>query len=221
MIQPLRVTVHGEERLLEAWGAPLPLDELLPGADPWEVEIGFGQGSYMIDRAVSGGGRFLGVEVVSKYYRVLNRRARYRGLDNLLVIRCEAQYLASAVLPRGFATAVHVYFPDPWPKRRHSRRRLFDSESVDLVLGLLEPNGRLFFATDHTDYGGSVLDTLERHPGVEVEVVEGPWKDGARTNYERKYMVEGRSILRLEARRRPSRSLLHPQGVTGVVCALA
>jgi len=221
VIQPLRVSVGGEESLLSDWETPLPLAKMVPGDDPWEVEIGFGQGSYLISRAVSGRGRFLGVEVVSKYYRVLNRRARYRGLDNIVAIRCEAQYLISAVLPRGFAAAVHVYFPDPWPKRRHSRRRLFDRQSVDLVLGLLAPSGRLYFATDHAAYGESVLDTMHRHPGVEVDELAGPWADGARTNYERKYMAEGRPILRLDACRRPTRPILHPQGVTGVTCALA
>jgi len=76
--------------------------------------------------------RFLGVETASKYFRLLATRARRRRVHNLLTVRGEALYLAAAVLPAGFATALHVYFPDPWPKSRHHKRRLIDAESIDL-----------------------------------------------------------------------------------------
>ena len=98
---------------------------------------------------------------------------------------------------------MHVYFPDPWPKSRHHKRRLFEVETVDLVLGLLAPGGRLFFATDFLDYGEAVGEILASHPHVEVERRPGPWPEGPRTNYEAKYVREGRPILRLEARLPP------------------
>mgnify|MGYP000025312514 CR=1 FL=1 len=79
--------------------------------------------------------RFLGLEVAGEYYRLVRRRMVRRRIRNLVLVRGEALYLLSAVLSSGFASAVHVYFPDPWPKARHHARRLFDSETVDLVIG--------------------------------------------------------------------------------------
>jgi tRNA (guanine-N7-)-methyltransferase len=200
MIQRTVVAAPDGDRPLSALPAPLPLDELVPGGGPWEVELGFGKGRYLLRRAQEDPARrFLGVEMAGKYFRLLVGRARRRGVRNLLALRGEALYLAAAVLPAGFATALHVYFPDPWPKSRHHKRRLFDAESVDLVLGLLAPGGRLFFATDFLDYGSEVESVLAGHPQVRLRRHDGPWPDGARTNYEAKYEREGRPILRLEA----------------------
>ena len=142
------------------------------------------------------------------------RRAASRGLRNLVLLRGEALYLISTLLPRGSARAVHVYFPDPWPKSRHQRRRLLDPRTVDLVLSLLEPSaGRLFFATDHAEYGEAVVETLSRHPVVEVERLREGWPEGPRTNYEAKFVAAGRPIVRLTAALRPdAASLLHPGG---------
>jgi tRNA (guanine-N7-)-methyltransferase len=193
----------------------LPAGEGAP-AGPWEVEIGFGKGRYLLRRAMAEpGNRFLGIEVVSKYQKMLSGRARRRGLPNLTVIRGEAVYLLSAVLPRAFARAVHVYFPDPWPKSRHHKRRLFHPEQIDLVLGLLEPGGTLLFATDFLDYGAIVQEILESHPGLEVHPHPEVWPDGARTNYEAKYIEEGRPILRLTATLVGEG--LHPLGWPGIV----
>jgi tRNA (guanine-N7-)-methyltransferase len=216
----LRATVRGRESGLAELGAPLPLEEMVPGDEPWEVEVGFGRGSYLVRRAQEGGRRLLGVEMAARYYRILNRRARHWRLDNLVTVCCEAQFLLSAALPRAFAEAVHVYFPDPWPKERHHKRRLFAADSVDLVLGLLAPGGKLFFATDFVDYGELVYDTLTVLPGLAVERFEAPWHDGARTNYEAKYIEEGRAILRLVATVEPTLPRLHPAGARDVVCAL-
>ncbi len=198
---------------------PLDLDQLAAGDGSWEVELGFGKGRYLIERAVAcPERRFLGVEIVSKYFRMAVRRARYRGLANVLAVRGEALYLLAAVLPRGFASAVHVYFPDPWPKSRHQKRRLLDPETVDLVLGLLASGGELFFATDFLEYGESAAEILEGFPGLAVERLSGPWPGGARTNYEAKYMAEGRAIVRLRAELEGPASL-HPAGQSGILVA--
>lgn len=167
--------------------------------EPWEVEIGFGKGRYLLRRAAQEpAARFLGIEIAGEYFRLVARRVARRRLANVVLFEGDAQYLAATILPRGFARAVHVYFPDPWPKTRHQRRRLFAPESLDLVQGLLAPGGRLYFATDFLAYGEEVRQLLESHPGASVTVHDAPWPDGARTNYEAKYILEGRPILRLE-----------------------
>lgn len=200
---------------------PLDLESLIPGRRGWEVEVGFGKGAYLLRRAAaeSESSAFLGIEIVSKYYRLVRDRARKRGCRNTVLLRAEALYLLSTVLPRRFARAVHVYHPDPWPKSRHNKRRLFDVESVDLILGLLAPGGKLYFATDHAGYGEVVADVLESHAGLAVERLEGDWPDGPRTHYEARYVAAGTPILRLEVQRLPGGPLVHPAGLDGLVAA--
>lgn len=185
----------------------------------WEVEIGFGKGRYLLRRAaLEPAARFLGIEIAGEYFRLVARRVARRRLANVVLLEGEAQYLAGAVLPKGFARAVHIYFPDPWPKLRHHRRRLFAADSLDLVQGLLAPGGRLFFATDFLAYGEEVRELLASHPGTQVTVREGPWPDGARTNYEAKYLVEGRPILRLEVDFAGA-AAPHPRGLRDLLVA--
>lgn len=186
------------------------------------MEIGFGKGRYLLRRCLAEPERrFLGIEVAAKYHGLFVERARRRGAANWIALRGDALYLLAAVLPRRFAAAVHVYFPDPWPKSRHQRRRLFDPETVDLVLGALAPGGRLWFATDFLEYGEKVADLLAGYPGLAVERLPGPWPEGPRTNYEAKYEAEGRPILRLQATLADAGGPppLHPAGAAAVVAA--
>jgi tRNA (guanine-N7-)-methyltransferase len=214
-LNPLLVSVAAGDRALGDLAAPLPLDSLVPGAGPWEVEIGFGKGRYLLSRCLaSPERRFLGIEIAAEYHRLFAGRARRRGAANWVAIRGEALYLGSAVLPAGFAAAVHVYFPDPWPKSRHQKRRLFDPETVDLVLGLLRPGGRLFFATDFREYGERVAELLAGCPGLAVER-RGAWEEGPRTHYEAKYEAAGRPILRLAATLATAPAL-HPAGAAAI-----
>ena len=197
------------------------LARLAPGAGPWELEIGFGKGRFLLARATAQPARrFLGIEIAGEYFRLAARRLARRGLANLALLHGEALYLLAAVLPRAFAREIHVYFPDPWPKSRHQRRRLFSPASLDLVLGALEPGGRLSFATDHLDYGVEVEAILSGHPGLEVARRPDGWAEGPRTNYEAKYVAEGRPILRLEATLAGVPSL-HPAGAREVLVARA
>ncbi len=220
------VFAAGEQELrLRDLSRSVSLERLLPGEGAWEVEIGFGKGRYLLGSALEHPGRrFLGIELVSRYYRMLCHRSRRRGVSNLLLIRGEALYLLSAVLPAGFATRLHVYFPDPWPKSRHHKRRLFDPETLDLVLGVLRPGGELCFATDFIDYGQRVVEILEGYPDLVVEQRDAPWPDGARTHYEAKYMDEGRTILRLSAKLAKGQlqaERLHAEGRAGILTATA
>ncbi len=223
MIHPTVFSIGERETTLDTLPMPVALDDLVAGG-PWEVELGFGKGRYLLRRAAEDPERrFLGIERVAKYQRMANRRGCRRRLDNLLLVRGEALLVLSALLPRGFAAALHVYFPDPWPKGRHQKRRLFDAETVDLVLGVLRPGGELYFATDFLDYGEIVAEILADFRGLALERREAPWPDGARTNYEAKYMAEGRPILRLVGRldgdAPPDR--LHPRGEAGILAATA
>ena len=220
MIQPLRVATAAGEQGLAELGVPLPLDRLLPGDGDWEVEIGFGKGRYLVRRCEEDPDRrFLGIELAAEYWGHFVDRARRRGLRNWVALRGEALFLLSSVLPRDFAAAVHVYFPDPWPKSRHHKRRLFDPQTVDLVIGLVRPGGQLFFATDFLDYGEIVRGILEGYPGIRVERRDRVWDEGPRTNYEAKYIAEGRPILRLEVTREDAPAPLHPAGAAGVLAA--
>lgn len=216
------VVCRGLEMRLAALPSPLPLEELVPGDGPWELEIGFGKGRYLLRRATdSPERRFVGIERAGKYFRLAAERARRRRLDNLVLIEGEALYVLATALPEAFASAVHVYFPDPWPKSRHRRRRLLDTETLDLVLRPLAPGGVLAFATDFVPYGERVREVLESHGGLGVTPIEPGWPEGPRTNYEAKYVAEGRRILRLEVRAVAEPAGLHPLGARGVLAATA
>jgi tRNA (guanine-N7-)-methyltransferase len=212
----------GAERPLLAAAQPLDLDALLAPGGPWELEVGYGKGRYLLGQALAHPERrYLGIEVVAKYYKRMVERAGRRGVRNMLNVRGEALSILSVLLPRGFADRVHVYFPDPWPKSRHRRRRLFDPETVDLVLGAVKPGGELQFATDFLEYGELVVELLQTYPHLNVQRYEGPWPDGARTNYEAKFIEEGRPILRLVARKSADSPVapLHPQGAGHILAA--
>lgn len=210
----ISIASRDRETTLRDLEAPLDLDGLVPGGGPWEVEIGFGKGRFLLAQAAANPERrYLGIEVASQYFRLVRQRAAKRGIGNLLLMRGEALYILSAILPTRFADTVHVYFPDPWPKARHHERRLFDAETVDLVLGLIRPGGRLLFASDFLEYAGVVAELFDSHPALSRQVMDGPWDGEPRTNYEAKYILEGRPIARFEVSLSGSRDedRVHPR----------
>ncbi len=217
MTLPILAATAAGVAALEGAGTAGVLERLLDAPGPWELEIGFGKGRFLLARAAAAPERrFLGIEVAGEYFRLAARRIGRRRIGNVALLQGEALYLLAAILPRSFAQAVHVYFPDPWPKARHQRRRLFSPASVDLVVGALAPGGRLSFATDFLDYGEEVAGILAADPALAVERLEGGWPEGPRTNYEAKYLEEGRPIVRLVATR-TGEPCLHPDGAAAVL----
>src|SRR5438445_12765556 len=100
----------------------LDLDRLFPKSQPLEVELGIGDDSFLVNYATVHTTRnFIGVERLLGRIRKMDKKAQRAGLSNLRAIRIESSYFLEYLLPRHSAVALHIYFPDPWPKRKHWR----------------------------------------------------------------------------------------------------
>ena len=161
---------------------------------PVELEIGIGKGRFLLDAAARHPEtNFVGVEWAGKYLRLAASRGWRRGLTNIRFARADGREFVEFFVPSQSLAAIRVLFPDPWPKKRHHKRRLINQEFLAEVERVLRPGGRLWLATDHAEYFASMEETLGGCPGLRP--VDGDWI-GARTNYEDKYVTQGRPIHR-------------------------
>jgi len=120
---------------------------------PVEMELGAGDGSFLLNHAEANPGiNFVGVERLLGRLRKIDRKGRRRGLANVRAIRLEAAYVLEWMVPAGSLSAIHVYFPDPWPKRRHWKRRMVNLRFTEIAARALAPGGRLYVRTDHESY---------------------------------------------------------------------
>ncbi|MDD4102185.1 MAG: tRNA (guanosine(46)-N7)-methyltransferase TrmB [Kiritimatiellae bacterium] len=144
---------------------PLPLEGLLAGGCPLEIEIGCGNGRFLAARAKKQPQTlFLGIERMLSRVRKLDKKARRLGLDNIRILRLEAFYTFYYLLPPHRARAVYVFFPDPWPKRHHHNRRLFSPLFIDALWARLEIGGTIQIATDHQEYFSDTRKRLAADP---------------------------------------------------------
>jgi len=131
----------------------LRLDQIFVLEQPLEVELGCGDASFLAEYAARHPGRnFLGIERLLGRIRKLDRKGRRAGLTNLRGVRIESAYLLEYLLPPNSAAAVHIYFPDPWPKLKHRRHRLINERFPGLVRQALSPRGEVYLRTDDEDY---------------------------------------------------------------------
>jgi len=131
----------------------IDLATLFPKPQPLEVELGSGDGSFLAEYARRHPDHnFIGVERLLGRLRKLDRKGRRAGLANLRGIRIESAYFLEYLLPRHAATALHIYFPDPWPKRKHRRHRLVNERFPALVYQALVPGGMVYLRTDDQNY---------------------------------------------------------------------
>ncbi len=132
---------------------PLACPPLYDPSRPLEVEVGCGRGRFLAGRAAANPDcEFLGIERMLERVRVFDRKTRRMGLSNAHVVRLEALYTFWYLLPAHHARTVYVFFPDPWPKRKHHSHRLFGPLFLAALWKRLEVGGRLEFATDHEEY---------------------------------------------------------------------
>jgi tRNA (guanine-N7-)-methyltransferase len=189
--------------LVELSDPPALLDwpALFGNANPVEVEVGFGKGLFLVTEgprrpAVN----FLGVEIERKYTLFTATRLAKRGLRNVRVACADAKRFFRDGIADASVQAVHVYFPDPWWKKRHHKRRLFNEEFTAQCLRVLRPAGRLHIASDVEEYFGIMKELLAQEPRWEQlpppEEHQPEHDLDYLTNFERKYRQQGRPIYR-------------------------
>jgi tRNA (guanine-N7-)-methyltransferase len=145
--------------------APLDLDRVFGRSAPRVLEIGCGMGETTARIAAEQPAvDFLGVEVHAPGVGSLLLRIDEGGLANLRVVMHDAVEVVAAMIPPGSLAGIHVFFPDPWPKKRHHKRRLLQPGFVHELALRLQPGGCLHVATDWEDYAHEILATLAAEP---------------------------------------------------------
>ncbi len=185
----------------------MDLQEAVPGTGPLELDVGFGRGRSLWERAaVAPEVRLLGLEVRPKWVVKVAERIDREGLQGRLTVwAADARELLLRAGPDGSLRRVFVHFPDPWWKKRHAKRRLLGPAFVAEVARLLEPGGELFVQTDVEDRALGYREVLRAERRLELLGEDGflsrnPF--GARSNREVRVEADGMPVWRLLARRR-------------------
>jgi tRNA (guanine-N7-)-methyltransferase len=202
-----RITPSQQRALDELWPtfgvafseSPLDLEALFGRAAPVVLEIGFGNGDTLVEHARTHPEQdFLGVEVHEPGVGHCLLKAQEAGIGNLRVIRHDAiEVLKHQLLP-GSLARVNLYFPDPWPKKRHHKRRIVQPAFLDLVADRLRGGGTLYIATDWANYAEHIDEMLDADP--RFECAERREHDGDRaldrpqTKFERRGLRHGHRI---------------------------
>ncbi len=174
----------------------LELAAMFPQPQHLEVELGSGDGSFLVNYARLHSNRnFLAVERLLGRLRKLDRKGLRAGLTNLRGLRIESSYLLEYLLPLQSVAALHVYFPDPWPKRKHRKNRLINTRFTELARQALGPGGLVYLRTDDEDYFTQMVTVFAASSSFQL--VETPAELSAVvTDFERNFHARGVATLR-------------------------
>jgi tRNA (guanine-N7-)-methyltransferase len=179
----------------------LDVGALFAKPQPLEVELGAGDGSFFVQwAALNPGTNFLGVERLLGRLRKIDRKSRRLGLANTRALRLEAAYFAEFLLPRASVGAFHVYFPDPWPKRKHRANRLVNERFTEVIRAALVPDGFIYLRTDDLDYFTQMTRVFDANPNFTA----GPTPERLATvltDFERTFVARGIHTNRAAYRR--------------------
>lgn len=175
---------------------PLDLSEVFKSPQPLEVELGCGDASFLVELAQRHPKtNFIGVERLLGRIGKLDKKGRRAGLANLRGVRIESSYFLEYLLPRHCADAIHIYFPDPWPKKRHHKNRLINEDFLPLARAALGPGGKVFLRTDHASYFSQMTEVFDA--AKHFKKIETP-SDLAEllTDFEKHFSARGIKTLR-------------------------
>ncbi len=198
MISDLKAQTNAPENLivqLDSIVKPLDLGEIFPKSQPLEVELGCGDATFLASYAQKHPQKnFIGVERLLGRIQKLDRKGRRARLTNLRGVRIESAYFLQYLLPPNSASALHIYFPDPWPKKKHRRHRLINEHFPALAHAALASGGIVYLRTDDADYFSQMTEVF--NASKEFQKIETPGElSEMLTDFERDFNARGISTL--------------------------
>ena len=174
---------------------------------PIHIEVGSGKGTFLVNQAKSQPDvNFIGIEWASRYYRLAVDRAGRRNMKNVRIIRIDAARLIAECIPDSTIECFHIYFPDPWPKKRHLKRRFINDTNTEQLIRCLKPAGTIRVATDYEGYFEQIKSVMASKADrlCEIDFLPtagaqiGEWVG---SNFERKYLKENRSVYTIAVKK--------------------
>ncbi|QQL45790.1 tRNA (guanosine(46)-N7)-methyltransferase TrmB [Sulfuriroseicoccus oceanibius] len=204
-IRPLK-TSNDRIWIPEDYFARAEIGEIFPDADGRVIEfdMGCGDGGFLVQMAQHHPEhRFLGVERLLGRVRKVSRKLKAANAQNARLLRLESQYALDYLLPESSVDRMHFLFPDPWPKEKHARRRLFSEPFLMAIKRVLKPGGELLFKTDHDDYF-ELAQEVVKECGDKVGFERLEWPEDAFfypiTDFEQQWLDMGKTIDRMRLR---------------------
>ncbi len=180
--------------------APLDPAQIFPRPAPLEIDLGCGDGSFLVELAEKFPERnFLGIERLLGRVRSACGKVARGNLPNVRVLRVESSYAVQYLLPPASVAVAHLLFPDPWPKKRHQRRRIVTRDFLAHLHRALAPGGRFRLATDQEDYFQAVLQLISPDDFREESAKDS--EIFPLTTFEQRFASAGTPIYRLELRK--------------------
>jgi tRNA (guanine-N7-)-methyltransferase len=204
-LEQLQPHLHTTPPVGPSWTAPaqrLEWSDVFGNANPVEIEVGFGKGLFLLNAGKrSPQTNFLGIEIVRKYQLFAATRLAMQEVKNVKVACTDARLYIRDFVADASVQTLYLFFPDPWWKTRHHKRRVFTEEFARETLRILKSGGALVVVTDVADYAEMVRETVALIPEFVVgppPVENEPTHDmDYLTNFERKFRKEGRTIHRM------------------------
>ncbi len=182
----------------------LNFHQLFEKDQPVEVEIGTGKGRFILSESKQRSDtNFLGIERSKKFLRIALDRMTKDPRPNCLFLCLDADFVVKLLIPERSITAYHIYFPDPWPKERHQKRRLFNPGFVDKLAKTLTPDGKIYLKTDHQEFFSYAHQQLSNNTNIktiELDTIESIIKNFEEapvtaTHYEVKFRQQSKPIF--------------------------
>ncbi len=178
--------------------SPISIEDFFGTVGPIEIEVGCGKGGFLVEYCERHPKRpFLGLEWESQIaFLAAGRLAKRPHLPHARIILGDAYFFFRDYLPPGSVSAFHIYFPDPWPKKRHHKNRLIRPEVMDQVFRLAQSDCHFYWGTDHAEYNLWSRDLFSQLEWLELVKDNAQPTEGIMTNFEKKYREKGKPIYR-------------------------
>ncbi len=174
----------------ENWLSSMDLDRHFDMNRPLEVDMGCGKGRFLLSRAAHNPAtNYLGVDRILKRVRKIARKAVRRNLSNIRLLRADGFYTTMYLIPASAVAVYYIFFPDPWPKKKHYENRLFNGPYLDALIRTLTPGGAVHVATDHGPYFEEIEQLFENDSRFERTRLFIP-EDSEKTDFELLFIDE-------------------------------